>query len=162
MNYKLVKIVELSGNKASVYSLYTEDEKCTLFEKFMRENSMSFKSETIDILKRLKSIALKEGAREQYFKTWEGKPGDLVCALYDRPNSQLRLYCIRLGGSLIILGGGGHKPKTIRELQSDPKLSSENSLMVKLSGELLHRVKSKEILYVNDYMDLEGDLDFEF
>lgn len=162
MNYKLVKIVELSGNKASVYSLYTEDEKCTLFEKFMRENSKSFKSETIDILKRLNSIASKEGAREQYFKTREGKPGDLVCALYDRPNSHLRLYCIRLGGSLIILGGGGHKPKTIRALQSDPKLSSENSLMVKLSGELLHRVKSKEILYVNDYMDLEGDLDFEF
>ncbi len=162
MNYKLVKIVELSGNKASVYSLYTEDEKCTLFEKFMRENSISFKSETIDILKRLRSIASKEGAREQYFKTREGKPGDLVCALYDRPNSQLRLYCIRLGGSLIILGGGGHKPKAIRALQSDPKLSSENSLMVKLSGELLHRVKSKEILYVNDYMDLEGDLNFEF
>lgn len=162
MNYKLVKIVELSGNKASVYSLYTENEKCTLFEKFMREYSISFKSETIDILKRLKSIASKEGAREQYFKTREGKPGDLVCALYDRPNSQLRLYCIRLGGSLIILGSGGHKPKTIRALQSDPKLSSENSLMIKLSGELLHRVRSKEILYVNDYMDLEGDLDFEF
>lgn len=128
----------------------------------MRENSISFKSETIDILKRLKSIASNEGAREQYFKTREGKPGDLVCALYDRPNSQLRLYCVRLGGSLIILGGGGHKHKMIRALQSDPKLSSENSLMVRLSDELLQRLRNKEILYVNDYMDLEGDLDFEF
>jgi hypothetical protein len=162
MNYKLVKIIELSGSEASVYSLYSEDEKCTLFEKFISENTTSFKSETIDILKRLKSIARKEGAREHYFKIREGKPGDLVCALYDMPKGNLRLYCIRLGGSLIILGGGGHKPKTIRALQSDPKLSFENRLMVKLSDELLQRIKSKEIVYVNEYMDLEGDLDFEF
>lgn len=162
MNFTLVKIVELSGNKASVYSLFSEDEKCTLFEKFMSENSISFKSETNDILQRLKSIAWKDGAREQFFKTREGKPGDLVCALYDRPNSHLRLYCIRLGGSLIILGGGGHKPKTIRALQSDPKLNFENSLMIKLSDEFFHRLRKKEISYANDFMDLEGDLDFEF
>ena len=50
MNYKLVKISELSGNKASVYSLYSEEEKCTLFEMFLRENEKSFKSEIFDII----------------------------------------------------------------------------------------------------------------
>jgi hypothetical protein len=162
MNYKLLKISELSGNKASVYSLYSEEEKCTLFERFLRENEKSFKSEIFDILKRLNTIGKKEGAREHFFKTKEGKPGDLVCALYDMPDSHLRLYCMRLGSSLIILGGGGYKPKTIKALQSDPKLSFENSQMVKLSGEILKRLKNKEIGYVNDFMDLEGDLDFEF
>jgi hypothetical protein len=60
MNYKLVKISELSGNKASVYSLYSEEEKCTLFEMFLRENEKSFKSEIFDILKRLNTIGKKK------------------------------------------------------------------------------------------------------
>ncbi len=37
--------------------------------------------------------------------------------------SNLRLYCIRLGSAVVILGGGGHKPKTIRTLQDDTKLT---------------------------------------
>ena len=112
---------QLSGRQASIYSLYMEEEQQTLLDRFIKENKNSFISELKDIVSRLNTMANKEGAREQYFKIKEGKPGDLVCALHDRPKSNLRLYCIRFGSSLIILGGGGHKPKTIRALQDDPK-----------------------------------------
>lgn len=162
MKYKLVKMKQLSGNKASIYSIYIGDEQKTLFERFIEENKISFISELKDILSRLKTIANIEGAREQYFKINEGKPGDLVCALYDRPKSNLRLYCIRFGSSLIILGGGGNKPKTTRALQENPKLKSENEILLKLSEELLKRQRTREIFLVNDYMDFEGDLEFEF
>ncbi len=96
MKCKLVKIDSLSGKEASIYSVYLEDESTTLFEKFVNEYSISFKSETKDIIQRLRTIGTKTGARVQFFKEWEGAPGDGVCALYDIPNSNLRLYCIRI------------------------------------------------------------------
>jgi len=161
MNFQLVKLKNFCGSKASIYTLKDVDADTTLFEKFISENINSFKSEIIDITKRLNTIGKVTGARVEFVKTKEGKPGDLVCALYDKPNSKLRLYCIRLGSSLIIIGGGGHKPKSIKALQEDPKLKQENKIMVDLSKELLNRLQNKELKYTNDYKDLEGNLEFE-
>ncbi|MBK6979124.1 MAG: hypothetical protein IPH28_20170 [Cytophagaceae bacterium] len=59
--------------------------------------------------------------------------GDGVCALYDDPDRNLRLYCIRYGKQIVVLGGGGHKPKTIRALQEDEKLKQENYLIRNIS-----------------------------
>jgi hypothetical protein len=81
MKCRLVKIDSLSGGKASVYSVSLNEETETLLEKFVRENKNSFLSETKDILKRLRTIGQKTGARKQFFKEFEGKPGDGVCAL---------------------------------------------------------------------------------
>lgn len=161
MKYQLVKLEELSGKQTSVYSLLIDDETITLFERFIIENNNSFKSEITDIIKRLNTIAHKEGAREHFFKINEGKPGDLVCALYDKPNSNLRLYCIRYGTSLIILGGGGHKPKTIKALQENEKLTYENAILVALSKEICKRQKDKEITFTNNFCDFEGDFEFD-
>jgi hypothetical protein len=41
-----VKINNNSGNKATVYSVVMEEENETLLNKFVRENEISFKSET--------------------------------------------------------------------------------------------------------------------
>jgi hypothetical protein len=45
MKYKLVKIDKLSGNRASIYSIIQDDEDVTFLDKFVAENSISFKSE---------------------------------------------------------------------------------------------------------------------
>ena len=126
----------------------------------MRENGNSFKSETKNIIERLISIGHKTGARSQFFKEWEGKPGDGVCALYDKPDSNLRLYCICYGTQLIIIGSGGHKPKTIRALQEDTKLTEENALIKQISQQITRRIKDKEIRFTPDYLDFTGDLEF--
>lgn len=159
MNLELVKLYKFSGEEASVYTLYDINEEVTLFDKFVSENINSFKSEIIDILMRLNTIGKKTGAREQYFTLNEGKPGDLVCAIKDQPGRKLRLYCIRFGKSLIILGGGG--PKTTRTLQEDPKLTAENEILLKISDEIYKRIKDKDILYINEGKDFEGELEFE-
>ena len=104
MKYKLVKLQTLSGNKASVYSILQSDENVTSLEKFIKENESSFKDEIKNILMRLKSIGQKAGAKEYFFKIFEGNPGDGVCALYDEPESNLRLYCIRYGTQIRISG----------------------------------------------------------
>lgn len=160
MKYKLVKLTDLSGNEASVYSIYLEEEGRTLYDRFLIENLNSFKSEIIDINQRLKTIGNDVGARHNFFKHHEGVPGDGVCALYDNPDKILRLYCIRYGSVCVVLGGGGEKPQTIRRLQESSKLSEENNLMKKISKDIQQKMKEGEIRFSNDGIDFEGDLTF--
>lgn len=160
MKYELVKLNKLSGGKASIYTVHLENEQKTLFDLFLEENKISFKSELKDIVSRLNVIGNKTGAKENFFKQKEGKPGDGVCALYDKPNSKLRLYCIRYGSSIVILGGGGYKSKSIREFQKDDKLTEKNYFLRQLSKEITTRIKDGEIRFSTDYMDFEGDLTF--
>lgn len=160
MKYKIIKINNISGKEASVYSIILNNEEETLLNKFVKENEISFKSETKDILKRLYSIGHTTGARIQFFKEWEGKPGDGVCALFDIPTSNLRLYCIYFGSQLIVVRSGGHKPKDIRTLQQDDKLKAENYLLREISVQITQRIKDKEISYTNDFLNFEGNLEF--
>ena len=160
-SYKLVKIFQLSGSHCSIYSvLRTGDESKTLLDRFIEENSISFKSETKELISRLYTMGHKTGARVHFFKDHEGNPGDGVCALYDREGSNLRLYCIRYGTQLVIVGGGGHKPKNIRALQEDDKLKKENYFLRELSANILARIKEKEIWFSDDDLDFIGNLCF--
>ena len=161
MKYKIVEIEELTGNEATIYSIILNDEDKTLFEKFVEENIISFKDEIKSILVRLETIGKETGAREIYFKFKEGKPGDGVVALYDEPDSNLRLYCIRYGTQIIILGGGGYKPKEISAFQEDDKLKAENYLLRTISKEITDRIKDKRIEFSSFGQELEGELEFE-
>lgn len=58
------------------------------------------------------------------------------------------------------MGGGGFKPKNIRSLQEDQKLMYENSLMRQISFEIKQRMDDDEISFSKDYMDFEGNLNF--
>lgn len=156
MKCKLVKIPNLSGNAASLYSVILDGETQTLFEKFLQENSISFLNELKNILIRLQTIGQKTGAREGFFKIHEGLPGDGVCALYDEPDKMLRLYCIRYGTQIVILGGGG--PKTVNKLQEDEKLLEENQFLRWLSNQITRYIKDNVIEFSNDYLDFTGDL----
>ena len=158
MNFELVKIDRLSGNKASIYSILLGGEDITLLDRFWEENKFSSLSELKDIIARLNTIGHNKGAREDFFKKHEGKPGDGVCALYDDDENKLRLYCIRYGTLIVILGGGG--PKNVRALQDDPKLTEENKIMVQVSSAITKRIKEQRIKYSKDWMDFEGDLMF--
>ena len=77
----------------------------------------------------------------------EGKPGDGICAVTDL-KGKLRLYCIRFGNILLILGGGGRK--TTRTYQEDPKLYSEIQLLQKVSEALSKAIKEKDIRIESD------------
>lgn len=162
MKFSLIKLNRLSGNGASIYAIQREGETETSLDKFISENSDSFKSEINDIIRRLKSIGHKTGARTQFFKENEGKSGDGVCALYDDPDSNLRLYCIRFSVQLLVIGGGGHKPKTIRALQEHPKLKAENYFLRELSSQIMKRIRHKDIEFTNGGFDFKGDLEFEY
>ena len=161
MKCRLVKLDKLSGKAATIYSVVVDGAKENLLDKFIRECSISFKDETIDIVKRLKAIGTKTGARVQFFKEWEGKPGDGVCALFDDPDSNLRLYCIRYGTQIVVVGNGGHKPKSIRTFQEYEKLTDENFFLRWLSVQITERIRNKDIRFFNDFLEFEGDFEFD-
>lgn len=160
MNYQLKRLQQFNGIRAGIYSIYLENEQETLFERFLKENINLFKSEIIDINARLITINTKTGARDIYFKLNEGNPGDGVCALYDNPESNLRLYCIKYGNTLVILGGGGHKPKKLKAFQEDDKLTEENYLLREISEQITERIRNKEIQFSEDGTEIFGNLEF--
>jgi len=160
VNFELVELLQFSGEKTTIYSAILEGDEDTLLDQFILENQKDYPEEVSDILGRLKAIGNTVGARQEFFKEWEGKPGDGVCALYDRPDANLRLYCIRYGSCAIIIGGGGYKPKSIRALQEDKKLKDENSKVKKISEIITTAIKDKDIQWSHDGMELIGDLIF--
>jgi hypothetical protein len=156
MKYKLKKFPNLSGNKATIYSVIIDDNDKSLYELFLAENYSLYISEITFINKRLQTIGKMTGAREGFFKLNEGKYGDCVCALYDQPKSNLRLYCIKYGTQIVIVGGGG--VKNVRALQDDPKLKQENYILRDLS-KLIAEKLNDDISFSIDGLEFEGNLE---
>ena len=162
MNFKIVRIADLSGSKATIYSVILEEDEQTqtsLLDHFITENHLHH-GEVKNILSRLKAIGHKTGARDHFFKEWEGVPGDGVCALYDDPDKNLRLYCIRFGTTVLVVGGGGFKPKSMKALQESEKLKQENEYMKTVSVKIAERIREKEIYWSDDETELFGDFNF--
>lgn len=161
MKYTIQKQSRLSDQKASIYVILSEDTNENSLEAFIKENKETFPDEIKNIFQRLHSIGHKTGAREQFFKLNEGKPGDGVCALYDNPDKNLRLYCIRNSNTTVIIGGGGEKGKALHAFQENTKLTDENYFLRNVSNLILERLKDKDIRYSKNGMDLVGDLTFD-
>lgn len=163
VNFRIVRLDDLSGAKATIYSVILEEDEeneTTLFDHFVTENLRDHYDEVKNITGRLSTIGKKTGARDHFFKDWEGRPGDGVCALYDDPDKKLRLYCVRFGTSVIVIGGGGPKPKTMKALQESEKLTQENEYMKIVSSEIAKRIREKEITWSEDETELLGDFNF--
>lgn len=159
MKCKIVKLSRFSGKRASIYTVIVNESQTSLFEDFIQENKISHASEIKNIGMRLITIGNETGARHSFFKHKEGVPGDGVVALYDDPDKKLRLYGIRYGKDIVILGGGG--PKNVTALQEDEKLKEENYLIRAISAKIAEKIKEKEIYYSDNYLELEGELEFE-
>jgi len=156
MKYCLFKINNLSGDGASIYTFHVEGDDVNLYQRFVRENMDEFRKEIININDRLLVMGNKTGAADHFFRLNEGSLGDGVCAIRDKTN--LRLYVIRYGSCLVIIGSGGIK--TVRALQDDEKLKSENYLLRRLSMQIDSKIRSGDLAFINSGFDFDGDLIF--
>lgn len=159
MKNKLVRLRNLSGDAASVYSIYYSDKDAVLFEKFVKDNMRHSPEEVMDIVRRLRSIGTITGAEESYFKLDEGLIwDDAVCALYDIPEKHLRLYCILVSEKILIIGSGGFKSKDIRKWQEDPQLTSAVHEMMHFSAIIKAKFEHGSLYISDDDLKFEGDL----
>lgn len=157
MKSKLVCLTNLSGKKASVYSIVTEESQYAFLDRFVMEYQKEFFQDLLSIMGRLRSIGNITGAVSTYFKLDEGLEwDDQVCALYDIPDKHLRLYCIRLSEQIIVVGGGG--PKNVRAWQDDPRLAREVNEMMHYSKIIRTRLKDNTLRISLNRLKLEGDL----
>ena len=158
MKIEIVKSSLLSGNQATIYDVMIDDNDI-LFERFVRENVEKHRAEIKNILDKLRTIGQITGARSSYFKEKEGALGDGVCAMFDLPDKKLRLYCVRYGTEIIILGGGGIKK--VRAWQEDPKLLAEASLIIKIANKINQSISNKDIEFADNFRAFEGEMIFE-
>lgn len=159
MDYEIVDLADFSGSGGTIYSVIPEGHSQTLFETFIEENIKDHPEEVRILIANLRVIGGELGMRERYFKPNEGGLGDQICAMYVHSGAGLRLYFIRYGSDVIILGGGGYKAIGVRAWQDDPKLKEEAELLIRLSKDIGGRLITKEDLWWSpDRRHIEGDL----
>ena len=162
MKFRLQEIEQLSGRRCKIYSVLMEGDEKTLFDQFSDENRANFPQEMENIYINLLTIGRRQGAKEYYFRPKkEGRLGDGVEALFDEPDALLRLYAIKYSNVLLVLGGGGYKPKNIRAFQEDPKLTRENYLMRQIAAILYKAIRNKDLRWNRQGDDFEGPLYFD-
>jgi L-rhamnose mutarotase len=57
MKFEIVELSELSGSKATIYSIFVDDDNKTLFENFMIENLREFPDEINSKVETLNQIS---------------------------------------------------------------------------------------------------------
>lgn len=144
--------------KAGLFTICFEGESFTEFQKFIvkgHENA-TLQPDLQKILNALQHMMNAMGFLDRYFRP-EGKMRDRVAALPIQ-SSTLRLYCLRLSDSVLIVGNGG--PKTTKTYEEDSELNGYVIQLQKLD-DLLRLAEAKGEITIEE-ASLSGVDDKEF
>lgn len=145
-----VEQTETAGLFTIIFEGENQSEFVDFINKFkddaVRQNDLRIILNQIDLI-------LANGAAERYFRP-EGKMSDNVCAL-PVYKSGLRLYCLRLSDSVLIVGNGG--VKNTKTYQENEDLNGYVINLQKLDALLkadinkgIVRIEKTEIIGVDD------------
>ena len=111
----------IQTEEAGLFTIIFEGESFTEFQKFITKGNANAKllPDLQKILTAIQRMMNTAGFLERYFRP-EGKINDRVVALPIQ-QSKLRLYCLRISDSVLIVGNGGHK--TTKTYEESKKLS---------------------------------------
>lgn len=126
--------------KSGLFTICFEGESFTEFQKFIvkgNENA-TLQPDLQKILNALQHMMNAMGFLDRYFRP-EGKMRDRVAALPIQ-SSKLRLYCLRLSDSVLIVGNGG--PKSTKTYEEDSELNGYVIQLQKLD-DLLRLAETK-------------------
>lgn len=115
-----VKIEEVQKTDiAGLFTICFEGDDATEFQKFIEKfkEDATRKEDLSVILTAINRMLTASGFLERYFRP-EGKMGDHVVAL-PIERTRMRLYCLRMSDSVLVVGNGGMKStKTYEEDES--------------------------------------------
>ena len=146
MNFDIVDIEEFSGRMAKIYSIMLDGDEDTLLDQFFEENQQ-YEEELKEIVTKLKIMGSSTGCRIQYFKEYEGAPGDGVVALWYK---EIRLYCLRFDNTCIFIGSGGYKPPNISAYQEDSLLNAKVQQMKDIAASINNAIIEKDLIIKDD------------
>lgn len=144
-------------DKITFYSFVIDDNKSCEMELFIKGlSSVDRINDLTQIINLLDKIS-QNGSQERYFR-YEGKMSDNVCALPDHYliNSDCRLYCLRYGDAILILGNGG--VKSTATYQEDGHLNECVETLQLIDKKINALIKSGGIKIENK--TITGQLDF--
>jgi hypothetical protein len=151
------ELIQLNKDKnCTLYTIQflTEDkgEYLRFYNKF--KDDATYNDDLARIAKFVESIA-DLGALERFFRS-EGKMSDRVCAL-PVVKSNLRLYCLRLSNSILILGNGGIKKS--RTYNEDDELRGYVVTLQNFDKLIKQGVKEGTITISENQIDTENTFD---
>ncbi len=135
-----------------------EGSDSTFFEQFIEENEVQHAAALNNLAGQLDTFAHDLGARDHFFRH-EAPIGGWAHALRD-DEGKLRLYCIRYGSCLIVLGSGAPKPKGVGAWQTDPLLKPKVEATIAVADAIQEKIKEGDLKFSSDGFDFEGDLIF--
>lgn len=132
---------------AGLFTISFEGDSYTEFQKFIIKGNENAKlqPDLQKILGAIQRMLTAVGFLERYFRP-EGKMRDRVAALPIQ-TSKLRLYCLRLSDSVLIVGNGGEK--TTKTYEEDTELSGYVITLQKLD-ELLKSAEQKGTIRIEE------------
>lgn len=140
----------------SIYTIQFEGETLTEFDKFLGDSRVKRQAASLKRLaSKLDEMASEYGFVSDLFKEEEGSRRDYVVALSE---GKIRLYCLLIQDTLIIVGNGGVK-KT-RTYQEDPHLNTSVEDMQRVNDQLMSRIYSGRIRVDRNTGVLRGALNF--
>jgi hypothetical protein len=151
------ELIQLNKDKnCTLYTIQflTEDkgEYLRFYNKF--KDDATYNDDLARIAKFVESIA-DLGALERFFRP-EGKMSDRVCAM-PVVKSNLRLYCLRLSNSILILGNGGIKKS--RTYNEDDELRGYVVTLQNFDKLIKQGVKEGTITISENQIDTENTFD---
>jgi hypothetical protein len=128
---------------AGLFTICFEGDDATEFQKFIEKfkEDASRKEELSVILTAINRMLTASGFLERYFRP-EGKIGDHVVAL-PIERTKMRLYCLRMSDSVLIVGNGGIK--NTKTYEEDESLNGYVITLQKLDKLLDHAIKSGRV-----------------
>lgn len=136
-----VKILSLEQTEqAGLFTIIFEGENDSEFVKFVEKfkNDAERKSDLTFILNQIESMMRRNGFLERNFRP-EGKMKDDVVAM-PVYRSSLRLYCLRMSDSVLIVGNGG--VKSTQSYEQDEELNGYVISLQKLDALLKADIKN--------------------
>lgn len=125
-------------NAVGLFSITFEGDDLTEFRKFIEKfKNDAVRSNELNIILTEIGRIQQNGALERYFR-YEGKMSDHVMAL-PAIRSSLRLYCLRMSDSVLIVGNGGVKDS--RTYEENPELNGYVINLQKLDALLSEDIK---------------------
>lgn len=128
---------------AGLFTICFEGDAATEFQKFIEKfkEDASRKEELSVILTAINRMLTASGFLERYFRT-EGKMGDHVVAL-PIERTKMRLYCLRMSDSVLIVGNGG--VKNTKTYEEDESLNGYVITLQKLDKLLNQAIKNGKV-----------------
>ena len=141
-----------------LFSIIFEGNSLNEFDKFKEKfiGNAKYEKDLNIILTQIGRI-LQTGALERYFR-YEGKMSDHVVALPTFGN-KLRLYCLRMSDSILIVGNGS--VKDTRSYEESTELNGYVIALQNLDALICQGVKDGSIVIEQTTIDMDEDKTFD-